>query len=268
MNNHFRAELYKLRHSRILSAVFIISIAIIMVSFVFGEMTFFGAGDGTKSVIGFQAKSYLSETIPTFHGIARSTLAYTAFFWLIGVLFAISFFVKEYHSGTIKLAVAYGAKRAVIYYAKVIIIFAVSLVIYLLFITAFFAIETVQSGYIPTPNEMMSLFGWGLACGIALLALESVAVFLCVLIPNTGVVMGICCLYVFSGASVYLMLWSSMDTASIPMKIFVYSNPMYYWMNFCSGRTVGIIEHLPFYFLGSIILLVIGGLIMKKKEIK
>lgn len=83
MNNHFRAELYKLRHSRILSAVFIISIAIIMVSFVFGEMTFFGAGDGTKSVIGFQAKSYLSETIPTFHGIARSTLAYTAFFGLL-----------------------------------------------------------------------------------------------------------------------------------------------------------------------------------------
>ena len=73
---------------------------------------------------------------------------------------------------------------------------------------------------------------------------------------------------VFSGASVYLMLWSNMDADSIPLKIFVYGNPMYYWMNFCSCRTMGIIEHLSFYFRGGILLLIVGGIAMSKKEIK
>ena len=45
-------------------------------------------------------------------------------------------------------------------------------------------------------------------------------------------------------------------------------NPMYYWMNFSSCRTMGIIEHLPFYFIGCISLLIVGGLIMIRKEIK
>lgn len=85
---------------------------------------------------------------------------------------------------------------------------------------------------------------------------------------NTGIVTGIFCLYVFSGASVYLMLWSDMETVSIPLKFFVYGNPMYYWMNFSSCRTMGIIEHLPFYFIGCISLLIVGGLIMIRKEIK
>ena len=82
-----------------------------MVSFALGDMTFFGAGDGTESVIGFQAKCYLSSEIPTFQTVARSSLAYTAFFWIIGILFATIFFTKEYNTGTIKLSVAYGTKR-------------------------------------------------------------------------------------------------------------------------------------------------------------
>lgn len=108
----------------------------------------------------------------------------------------------------------------------------------------------------------------GKGCIDNALALESISIFLCVVIQNTGIVTGICCLYVFSGASVYLMLWSDMETVSIPLKFFVYGNPMYYWMNFSSCRTMGIIEHLPFYFIGCISLLIVGGLIMIRKEIK
>ena len=124
-----------------------------------------------------------------------------------------------------------------------------------------------------TPNLCLtfgelSINTWALACGTVLLALESISIFLCVVIQNTGIVTGICCLYVFSGASVYLMLWSDMETVSIPLKFFVYGNPMYYWMNFSSCRTMGIIEHLPFYFIGCISLLIVGGLIMIRKEIK
>ena len=242
--------------------------AILMVSFALGDMTFFGAGDGTESVIGFQAKCYLSSEMPTFQTVACSSLAYTAFFWIVCLVFATIFFTKEYNTGTIKLSVAYGTKRTILYYTKAITILAVSLITYLIFVAAFFVIEIIQSGYIPSASEALTLFGWALACGIVLLAFESISIFLCVIIQNIGVVTGICCLYVFSGASVYLMLWSNMDAASIPLKIFVYGNPMYYWMNFCSCRTMGIIEHLPFYFMGGILLLIVGGIAMSKKEIK
>ena len=165
---------------------------------------------------------------------------------------------------TIKLSVAYGTKRTILYYTKAITILVVSLITYLIFVATFFVIEIIQSGYIPTASEVINLLGWALACGTVLLALESISIFLCVVIQNTGIVTGICC----SGASVYLMLWSDMETVSIPLKFFVYGNPMYYWMNFSSCRTMGIIEHLPFYFIGCISLLIVGGLIMIRKEIK
>lgn len=196
MINHFKAEFYKLRHSKILITILGVCAAVIMVSFALGDMTFFGAGDGTESVIGFQAKCYLSSEIPTFQTVARSSLAYTAFFWIIGILFATIFFTKEYNTGTIKLSVAYGTKRTILYYTKAITILVVSLITYLIFVATFFVIEIIQSGYIPTASEVINLLGWALACGTVLLALESISIFLCVVIQNTGIVTGICCLYV------------------------------------------------------------------------
>lgn len=268
MSNQYKAEWYKFYHSKMPLIIFGVCISIIFISFAFGDMTFFGAGDGVTSFIGFQAKCYLSESTPTFLSVARSALAYTAFFWMIGVLFTALFFTKEYSQGTIKLSVAYGTKRSILYLSKAITIFVISFLAYCAFVAAFTIMETVISGYFLTMNELMNLCGWTFLCGMVLIALECITIFLCVLIPNTGVVTGICFLYVFAGASVYLMLWSEMETAAIPVKIFVYGNPMYYWLNFSSCRTMGIIENLPFYCGGCIMLLVMGGFIMNKKEIK
>lgn len=83
MINHFKAEFYKLFRSKIMIAILGVCVALVMVSFALGDMTFFGAGDGTESVIGFQAKCYLSSEMPTFQTVARSSLAYTAFFWIV-----------------------------------------------------------------------------------------------------------------------------------------------------------------------------------------
>ena len=174
MINHFKAEFYKLFRSKIMIAILGVCVALVMVSFALGDMTFFGAGDGTESVIGFQAKCYLSSEMPTFQTVARSSLAYTAFFWIVCLVFATIFFTKEYNTGTIKLSVAYGTKRTILYYTKAITILAVSLITYLIFVAAFFVIEIIQSGYIPSASEALTLFGWALACGIVLLAFESI----------------------------------------------------------------------------------------------
>lgn len=268
MKNQLKAERYKLRHSNMPIIILLVCTAIIVVSILFGEMTFFGAGDGMTSIIGFQAKSYLSETTITFKAVARSALAYTSFFWVVAGLFTAIFFIKEYSTGTIKLSVAYGIKRQILYYAKAITIFLTSLLFYIGFIATFFIIEVVQSGYIPSIMELQNILGWTILCWLVLMAFESIIFFLCVLIQNTGIVIGISCLYIFSGASVYLMLWSNMNTTALSLKIFVYGNPMYYWMNFCSCRTMGIVDQLPFYLLSCFVLLIAGGWIISKKEIK
>ena len=139
MINHFKAEFYKLFRSKIMIAI----LGVCVVSFALGDMTFFGAGDGTESVIGFQAKCYLSSEMPTFQTVARSSLAYTAFFWIVCLVFATIFFTKEYNTGTIKLSVAYGTKRTILYYTKAITILAVSLITYLIFVAAFLDADIV-----------------------------------------------------------------------------------------------------------------------------
>ena len=87
------------------------------------------------------------------------------------------FLQKEYNTGTIKLSVAYGTKRTILYYTKAITILVVSLITYLIFVATFFVIEIIQSGYIPTASEVINLLGWALACGTVLLALESISIF-------------------------------------------------------------------------------------------
>lgn len=268
MKNQLKAEMYKFRHSKMPLIISIVCLAIFLISFVFGEMVFFGAGDGRKVEIGFQAKCYLSEETITFRSIARSSLAYTAFFWVIAGLFTAHFFIKEYSAGTMKLSIAYGTKRKILYYAKIFTIFGISLLFYGLFVAVFFVNEVARSGYSPDFIEIQNMLGWTLLCGFVLIAFESIIIFLCVLIQNAGIVIGISCFYVFGGASIYLMIWSDMENAALPLKIFVYGNPMYYWMNFSSCRTMGIVEQFPFYLIACVIIMIFGGLIMSQKEIK
>ncbi len=58
MINHFKAEFYKLRHSKILITILGVCAAVIMVSFALGDMTFLEPEDGEESANGFQAKRY------------------------------------------------------------------------------------------------------------------------------------------------------------------------------------------------------------------
>ncbi len=160
MINHFKAEFYKLRHSKILITILGVCAAVIMVSFALGDMTFFGAGDGTESVIGFKLSVIYLVKYQRFKLLPRSSLAYTAFFWIIGILSATIFFTKEYNTGTNQIICAYGTKRTILYYTKAITILVVSLITYLIFVATFFVIEIIQSGYIPTASEVLNLLGW------------------------------------------------------------------------------------------------------------
>lgn len=268
MLNYLRAELYRLLHSKSFIGFILGCLLILFLSMIFGEMTLMGSGEGMLLDIGFQAKSYLSIAEPTFETVAQSCLGYTAFFWLVNVLFTATFFNKEYELGTIKLSVAYGIDRRIIYFSKAIIILVVSILMYFTFIFGFFVLETIQSGYLMCLSEILQLLQWTVINGLVLLAMNCLVIFLCVLISNISVVTGVSCIYIFSGASVYLMSWASMETLFPLLRYYVYANPMFYWMNVCSSNITRIMGYLPWYLIGSTLLLIIGCILVNRKEIQ
>lgn len=61
---------------------------------------------------------------------------------------------------------------------------------------------------------------------------------------------------------------ASMETLFPLLRYYVYTNPMFYWMNICSSNIVRIIGYLPWYLLGSTLPLIAGCIIINQKEIK
>lgn len=94
MINHFKAEFYKLRHSKILITILGVCAAVIMVSFALGDMTFFGAGDGTESVIGFKLSVIYLVKYQRFKLLPAHLLHIQPFSGLLA-LFATIFFIKR-----------------------------------------------------------------------------------------------------------------------------------------------------------------------------
>lgn len=267
MISQLKAEFFKFRKSSIFRVSFLIIFGIVFISLIFGEMSFFAAGDGMVSYIGFQAKSYSNLNEPAFTEILKSSFAYSGFFWIITLFLTALFFVKEYNSGTIKLAVATGVSRWNIYIAKVITIITFVLFFYLFYVIVFTLIEVFQTGYLLQMKDLLYMSKIFLLNYLVLIAFAFFVIFLCVLLQNVGFVIGISCIYIFAGISVYIMVWYKMDEITMGMKSFIYCNPMYYWMNYCSNSyasTAG----LCVYLLINIFLLAVGGLLLKNREIK
>lgn len=268
MNRQLKAELYKMKHSSILMVSFIGILFIVALSFLFGEMNFFSAGDGTITYIGFQAKSYVSENGPLFEEVVRSSLAYTAFFWCIALIVTVVFFQNEYSLGTIKLSISYGIPKWIIYLTKILTIFITIFFLYFLFIGIFLIIELMQSGYKLNFGDFLRITELFLLNYCTIIGFLSLIIFLSSVLYNVGIVVCIGCIYVFTGMSIYLMLWNSMQSISNGLRLFIYCNPMYYWMNFSSCKTQGILENIWIFLLFNILLLILGGIINNRKEIK
>lgn len=74
-------------------------------------------------------------------------------------------------------------------------------------------------------------------------------------------------MYIFAGISIYIMVWDRMETLVKVVRMFIYCNPMYYWMNYCCNRAVSYIELLG-YLIVSVAILIFGGYLLEKREIK
>ena len=74
---------------------FLVIVAIVGLSFAFGDMSFFAGGDGMVTYIGFQAKGYMNQSSPEFNEILARHLRILVFFGLLFCLLQRYFLLKS-----------------------------------------------------------------------------------------------------------------------------------------------------------------------------
>lgn len=274
MLNQLKAERYKLFHSNLLPGALAGCAAILALSLAAGQFVIFGSGGADGGIeLGFRPKAWMpgpNSLGANFLGVACASLAYLAVFWIVAGCFAAAFCLKENAAGTKQLSIACGTSRVRFFCCKAAVTLAASLALFLLFVGAFWVVESAQSGYWMTPPETARFAFWVLLCGMALAGFVGMVIFLCALLQSIGPVIALSCLHLFAGACVYIMVWPELDSGggSLPLKAFLYANPIYYWFNFCSGRAEVSLGQLPFFLLFCLALLGAACLLESRRELK
>lgn len=274
MYNQLKAEVYKLIHTKAFWIMLLLVCCLFGLFFVGGEQQFVVAGKENNvtigNAVGFLARVYENPQKPIIEEIIRTATSYTAFFWLIILVFTVSFFSKEYNDSTIKIAVAGGTNRLVFYISKLLIISIVSVLCYSLFTTFAFLFECFKLNYTITNADFLCFVKVLSLNNLVMLIFISIIILLCVIFKHSAIVVGVISFYIFSGALIYMMTWQSMNTQSIPLLAYLKTNPIYYWMNSCAYYLTNNFDLQVFmYFIfGLLGTTVLSSVILSKQEIK
>lgn len=276
MVHQLRAELYKLTHTKAFYLTLLLVLCVFGIFLMGGEQQFVASSISTGDpwevgkTVGFIARSYTDIQHPSIEEIIRTATSYTVFFWLIVLIFAVSFFSREYADSTMKIVIASGQSRITFFLAKYLVISITSLALYALFILSAFLIECLKIGEEITLQHMTQMLEITLLNCLVLLALIGLILLCCVAIRHTAIVVGILSFFVFTGPLVYMMIWDTMQTQPWGLILYVKVNPMYYWMNTCSYH---IIPHLKasvvtYFLVVTLSTLLISFLLLRKQEIR
>lgn len=273
MFNQIRAEFYKLFHTKALYITIGLVLCVFGIFFMGGEQQFVvsssSMGDTWEigKTVGFLARSYADPRHPLTGELIRTATSYTAFFWLIVLVFSVIFFSREYTDSTIKVAIAGGQSRQVFFAAKYIVITVVSFVLYILFTVSAFLIECVK---LKAPIQLLPLLKIVAQNCMVLGAFIGMTLLLCIVFRHTAIVVGAMSLFTFSGPLIYMMTWDHMAEQSWRVSGYLKLNPMYYWMNTCSyNMTEHLDRDIVVYFIGTVVLTYLASaMIVRKQEIR
>ena len=273
MFNQIRAEFYKLFHTKALYLTFILIVCVFGIFFVSGEQQFVvssSSPDGTWEMgktVGFIAHTYMDKNHPYVGEIIRTATSYTAFFWLIVLVFAVLFFSREYTESTIKIIIAGGQSRLNFFIAKYIVIAITSFALYFLFTVTAFIIECER---LNTIVQLLPMLKVAMLNCMVMGAFIGITLMLCVIFRYTAVVVGVMSLFTFSGPLIYMMTWDQMSVQSWRVLTYLRINPMYYWMNTCSYNMFdGLQNSIIIYFVATVIItFLVSALILRKQEIR
>ncbi len=158
MYNLVKADILKLRWSN----MYFISIGLIALMLglymLNPDVSFIASGDinTVGNSIGFISNINLQSNNYNFNNILESMLlSYTIFYWIVILVFSISFFTKEFSQRTIKLFIANGESRFNIYLSKLIVISIFSFVLYILLTMTMLFYISFKLDYLLNMNEII-----------------------------------------------------------------------------------------------------------------
>lgn len=276
MFNQIKAEFYKLFHTKALYLMLVLILCVFGIFSIGGEQQFVVSSSSVDNkweigkTVGFLARAY-SDTLHPFLGeVIRTATSYTVFFWLIILIFSVTFFSREYQDSTIKIAIASGQSRLKFFLAKYLVITITSLVLYFLFIMTAFIIECIKFHVSLEFLNIIPMLKIAILNCMVMSGFISITLMFCIIFRHTAVVVGVMCLFTFSAPMIYMMTWDRMSVQSWKVLLYLKINPMYYWMNTCSYNILpGIENSIILYFIGVMIFTsIISFAILRKQEIR
>lgn len=220
--------------------------------------------------VGFLARAYKDITNPQIGEIVRTATSYTVFFWLIILIFASIFFSREYTDSTIKIAIASGQSRIRFFFAKYVVIVLTCLAAYSVFVLAAYVIECLKLGVSITAMALFPILKVLFLNCLVIVTFIGISLMLCVVFKHTAIVVGVMCLFTFSGPLIYMMTWDSMAAQSWKVLSYLKMNPMYYLMNTCAYNMIPNLENeIYIYFAaGIVITTMISIAVLRKQELR
>lgn len=274
MLNLLRADWLKLKWTKLPWITLLGVLGLLLIYIGAGQSAFMSTGNnGVLGVgIGFLSGHYADIQQPLLGEVIRTALSYTAFFWLLMLIFSIQFYAKEYTGNTIKLAIAYGHSRVKIYLSKVMVILIYSAITYYTFILGVFTHASISVNYQVLPTDIPTLLGVITLNYLVMIVFILITLLLCMTVKNIGIVAASMCFYTIGGAIVYMSEYYNLisNQVSIPVKAFIGTHPMYYWLTISNYNfNDNIINNAIIYgIVASIILFSASCMYLRKQEVK
>ncbi len=277
MMNQIRAELLKLKYSNVLTMLLVLFGMGLALYTVFGisdggTQVFISEGNeernpAVQGIIGFLAFTFKNIKYPQFNEIVKSVMSCNVFLWVFMLIFVVCFFNYDYNMGTIKLPVAYGISRNMIFLAKVIVIVLCFGILYILFSAITLLYTCIKVNYIPGMGEIFTYIGYTMLNYMVMVSFSMICIFVSICLKNTGIIATVICLFTLAGAIIYTGTWQQFH--STPLQYIIRLTPLYYWMNMGTLRLgYGIIHEILIYFCFGIFLIPVSAVLINRQELK
>lgn len=273
-----KADFYKLIHSKL---VYIIALVVGLIFLLFAKMAYGSGGyymgfvtgnvHEVPVVQGFLGFIYVNKAKPMTWEIIYSCNALTSLLWIALMALTVQFYLKEYQYGTIKLSIAYGCNKTILFFSKLIVILIYFGILYYGFnIGALFFLSHAL-GVSVTGTAIINLLGLASLNLLVFVVLTIAIMLFCTLVKNSVVVSIVTVGFMFSMIFMLISVLSSgSQTMPLIINMIFHLNPMYYlWRasGYWSSSNI-VLEIVLFFIIGTLILSEASYLLLKNQELK
>lgn len=275
MLNQLKADYYKLRHSSvfwIVNGLIIILFCALLGMSRSNEGYYMGFARemiGVEPVLdGFVAFAFEDRANPSFWEIIYSATALTFILWIILMVLTVQVYSQELQNGTIKLSVAYGKNRLVLFYSKLIVVLSYFGSLYYTFNIIGYLFCVKATGVALTRKGILELIKLTTLFFMIFVIFTMICMILCSLYRNAVFVST--CMLAYMYSVVFLILGVMDRKIPFLLNVYFHINPMYYlWKASGYWAQPDITKEIIIFFItGFIFLSICINFIENKHEIK